>query len=463
MRYKNMYLMILVYVLALALTGVLLDDPANILPGLKKIMTAQDVLITDYVEIAGVGAAFVNSALVTLISVAILFLSKAPLNGFIITEMGLMSGFALFGKNFFNIWPIILGTWLYSRVQREPFSKYVSVALLATALAPLVSYMGFGSLYAHPVGGLITGIFIGMVLPPLSAYTYKVQNGMNLYNMGFACGLLAMMLVPILTAVGDTPSTALYWAEGYNFSFGVAMVTMCLFFILCGLFFSGRPVWAAWAGYRRLLTSSGRAPSDFLLTVGGGPVLINMGVNGLLATGYILLVGGDLNGPTLGGILTIIGFSAYGKHARNILPIMCGVLLGGIFMHYNVETPGLQLAALFGTTLAPFAGVFGWPTGILAGFLHSAVVLQAGYVLAGVNLYNNGFSGGLIAIVLFPTVTAIFQHRKPDLTPRNLFEVFEADKPSPMERDLPPTERTPEGKPFPVIQKKQEEQQSDQK
>ena len=187
-----------------------------------------------------------------------------------------------------------------------------------------------------------------------------------------------------------------------------------------------------------------------------------MGVNGLLATGYILLVGGDLNGPTLGGILTIIGFSAYGKHARNILPIMCGVLLGGVFMHYTVESPALQLAALFGTTLAPFAGVFGWPVGILAGFLHSAVVLQAGYVLAGVNLYNNGFSGGLIAIVLFPTVTAIFRHRKPELTPRSLFDVFEADKPALMERDLPPEERMPEGKPFPVIQEKQEEEKSDQ-
>ena len=364
MRYKSMYPMILVYILALVLAGLIFDDPANILPGLQKIVLTQDVLITDYVEIAGPGAAFVNSALVTLISLGLLYLSGDPLNGFTITEMGLMSGFALFGKNVANIWPIILGTWVYARIQKEPFSKYTSVALLATALSPLVSYMGLGSLYAHPLGGVLTGMLIGMVLPPLSAYTYKVQNGMNLYNMGFACGLLAMMLVPMLTAVGDAPSSVLYWAEGYNLRFGAAVALMCLAFIVCGLFCSDHPVWANWAGYRRLLTSSGRAPSDFLRMVGGGPVLINMGVNGLLATGYILLVGGDLNGPTLGGILTVIGFSAYGKHARNILPVMCGVLLGGIFMHYNVDAPGLQLAALFGTTLAPFAGVFGWPVGI---------------------------------------------------------------------------------------------------
>ena len=45
----------------------------------------------------------------------------------------------------------------------------------------------------------------------------------------------------------------------------------------------------------------------------------------------ILATGGDLNGPTLGGILTIMGFSAFGKHARNITPIMLGVVIGGAF------------------------------------------------------------------------------------------------------------------------------------
>lgn len=453
MRYKTMYFMLFAYALSLAAAGLLFDDPANILPGLQKIIFTQDVLITDYVEIAGPGAAFLNSSLVTMASILIHMLAKDHPNGFTITEMGLMSGFALFGKNFVNIWPIIFGTWLYSRFQKEPFSKYISVALLSTSLAPLVSYMGLGSLHAHPLGGWFTGILIGMVLPPLSAYTYKIQNGMNLYNMGFACGLLAMMLVPMLSAMGDAPSSVLYWAEGYNLQFGVAMALLCVFLIVCGLFFSGRPVWAAWAGYRRLLTSSGRSPSDFLLMVGGGPSLINMGVNGLLSTGYILLMGGDLNGPTLGGILTIIGFSAYGKHARNIVPVMGGVLLGGVLMHYNVDAPALQLAALFGTTLAPFSGVFGWPAGVLAGFLHSAVVLEAGYVLAGVNLYNNGFSGGLIAIVLFPVIMAIFCHRKPELQKLDFFEIFRKDRPEPMERDRPPEERTPEGEPFPAIQK----------
>ena len=94
---------------------------------------------------------------------------------------------------------------------------------------------------------------------------------------------------------------------------------------------------------------------------GPAPVLINMGVNGLIGMAFILATGGDLNGPTLGGILTIMGFSAFGKHARNITPIMLGVVIGGVFMHFDINQSSVQLALLFGTTLAPISGYFGWP------------------------------------------------------------------------------------------------------
>ena len=200
----------------LMLIGLSMGHPEQLLSGLWKIVTMQDLLITDYIHIAGPAAAFVNAGLVTIISILIIKLAKDPFNGFTIVEMGLMAGFSLFGKNVFNIWPIILGTWLYARYQKEPFSKYASVALLATALAPLVSYMALGSVHASLPLGVFTGILVGFLLPSLSAYTYKIQNGMNLYNMGFACGLFAMMVVPILTAFGDKPDSALYWSTGHN-------------------------------------------------------------------------------------------------------------------------------------------------------------------------------------------------------------------------------------------------------
>ena len=225
----------------LMLIGLSMGHPEQLLSGLWKIVTMQDLLITDYIHIAGPAAAFVNAGLVTIISILIIKLAKDPFNGFTIVEMGLMAGFSLFGKNVFNIWPIILGTWLYARYQKEPFSKYASVALLATALAPLVSYMALGSVHASLPLGVFTGILVGFLLPSLSAYTYKIQNGMNLYNMGFACGLLAMILVPVMSSMGANPTVAHHWAEGYNLHFAIFLGVLCLGLTVAGFFFSGRP------------------------------------------------------------------------------------------------------------------------------------------------------------------------------------------------------------------------------
>ena len=368
-RFNKIFQGTLAVSVLLMLLGVILDDPRDILPGLYRIVTMQDLLITDYVHIAGVGATLVNSGLVTIISILIVKLSKDSFNGFTLAEIGLMTGFSMFGKNIFNIWPILLGTWLYAKYQREPFGKYAGIGLLATSLSPLVSYMALGSIHASLPLGLLVGVLVGFILPPLSTYTYKIQNGLNLYNMGFACGMLAMMIVPVLIAFGDSPDSVLYWTTEYNETFAIVVGVVCVGFILAGFFLTGLPVWAVWAGYRRLLSTTGRAPSDFLRMFGAGPTLVNMGVNGLIGMGYIFLAGGDLNGPTLGGIFTIIGFSGFGKHALNILPVMAGVYLGAYGMHYQPDYPTLQLAGLFGTTLAPIAGHFGWPYGILAGFI----------------------------------------------------------------------------------------------
>ena len=139
-----------------------------------------------------------------------------------------------------------------------------------------------------------------------------------------------------------------------------------------------------------------------------------MGTLGIAATAYILLTGGTINGATLGGILTIIGFGAFGKHLRNILPIMGGVYLGSLVKTWNVNDPSVQLGALFGTSLAPISGQFGWQDGVLGGFLHSSMVLNTGILHGGLNLYNNGFSAGILALIIVPVIET-FKKRKEHL------------------------------------------------
>ena len=420
----------------LVLFGLCQDTPAGILRGMGVILTTEDVLITDYIAIAGMGAAFVNAGLVTLISVLLIKLVKDPVNGATLVTLGLMAGFSLFGKNILNIWPILAGTGLYALLKGETFAHHVNLALRATALSPVVSFM---AVRFSPWLGVGMGLVIGFVMPPVAEHAHRVQNGMNLYSLGFSCGLVAMMLVPAFKAFGLEPQSAHHWSTGNNRKLGLALAVLCLGFIGLGLIREpGRALKKYWA----LLRTSGRAPSDYIRTFTPGPVLVNMGVDGLIATGYIVFTGGDLNGATIGAIFTIIGFSGYGKHAFNILPVMGGVLLGSLANHVDPNSSSLQLAGLFGTTLAPFAGVFGWPFGVLAGLLHSSVVLQAGLPLEGMNLYNNGFSGGLVAIVLYPILTSLVKRRRPVLMEEDLFAMFDEDAPQSPD-ELPGRERQP--------------------
>lgn len=72
----------------------------------------------------------------------------------------------------------------------------------------MISYIALDNGWGNIWWAILVGAIIGFVLPPLSAYTYKIQNGMNLYNMGFACGLLATIMVPVMTSLGADPNVA---------------------------------------------------------------------------------------------------------------------------------------------------------------------------------------------------------------------------------------------------------------
>ncbi|MBR4955593.1 MAG: DUF1576 domain-containing protein, partial [Clostridia bacterium] len=72
-----------------------------------------------------------------------------------------------------------------------------------------------------------------------------------------------------------------------------------------------------------------------------------------------------------------------------------------------------------------------------AGFLHLAVVMRSGIQAQGANLYNNGFAGGVIAIVLYPLITSIFLRHKPFFRQIEWMDTFEDtdDMPIPPEDD----------------------------
>lgn len=373
--------------------------------GLYRIIIEPDFLITDYIAIGGLGAAFVNAGLLMLISIGILYKLNIQVTGSTISSIWLMSGFGLFGKNIFNVWFIILGVWLYAKFQKEKFSKYVYIALFGTSLAPIVTQIMFGTnlpkLLSIPLGACI-GILVGFLLPPLSTHMMRIHQGFNLYNIGFTAGIIGTIVVSILKSYGLDLDTRVIWSIDYQRPLTLLMFIIFSTMLALGYILNEK----SFLGLHRLYKYPGRAVTDFVLLEGLPVTLMNMGLNGLFATSYVIVVGGVLNGPVIGGIFTIVGFSAFGKHLSNMIPIFMGVFLGGLTKLWDVNDPGMLLAALFGTTLSPIAGQFGWGYGILAGFLHSVVVQNVGYLHGGLNLYNNGFSGGLVAATLIPIIEA---------------------------------------------------------
>lgn len=69
---------------------------------------------------------------------------------------------------------------------------------------------------------------------------------------------------------------------------------------------------------------------------------------------------------------------------------------------YEPSSTSSVLIALFSTTIAPIAGEYGVLAGIFAGFIHKAVATNVGFIHGGINLYNNGLAGGLVAGTLIP-------------------------------------------------------------
>ena len=131
---KTRYIILTAFAFSLILFGLVMDSPKNILPGIQRIIVEPDILITDYISVGGIGAAFVNSGLTTLAFLIILYRLRLELYGTAITALFLISGFSFFGKNIFNIWFIFLGVYLYARFQRESFTRYIYTALFGTCL-----------------------------------------------------------------------------------------------------------------------------------------------------------------------------------------------------------------------------------------------------------------------------------------------------------------------------------------
>jgi hypothetical protein len=394
-------------VLLLIVFSLIANTPVQIVEGLIQIVSTNDNLLTDYIAIANLGAAFFNAALVTALAVFVVLFAKADVNGPVVAGVFTVTGFAFFGKDISNVIPIFIGVYLYSLYSKEDYKNNINAALFGTTMAPFVSaimlYPDLNRLLSIPLG-IVSGLLLGFILPSVAKLAYKIHNGFNLYNIGFSSGLILMVVVSILKVFAFKIEPTLLWSSGNNLILSLFLGAFYLITIVFIILSRSKPQ----LNFVRFNMESGVAPSDFITKYGFASTLLNMIVVGLISHIYILIFNAPLNGPTIGGVFTIIGFGAYGKNIRNVVYILLGASLGHILGWWELSTPVIMLGALFGTGIAPIAGKYGFIVGTIAITLHIALVQNVGSLYFGLNLYNNGFAEGFTGFIIPAIMGGLF-------------------------------------------------------
>lgn len=402
----------------LMILAFIIESPQSLVSGMMTILVSPSQLFTDYMEIASVGSTLLNVAIMLGISIYSYKKLEIPLNGTVIGSLGMLAGFSFFGKNLFNSIPFMIGVWIYTKVTKQNYRNYVIVGLFGSALGPLISFLAFSGVLPQGWSVLIAyalGIFIGFILPQLSTQFLGFHQGFSLYNVGFTAGIIGMVVLGFMNAFGIEVETRTLTSTQSPLILYQLLIGFCVILIVTSFYlhFKKKEKYH----FKLLLKLSGRLPSDFVEMTNMATVTLNMSIIGFILLGYVLMNGGQLNGPIVGSIIGVMSFGAFGNQVKNTVPVLVGIMIGSYLTGVEPTSTSALIAAIFGTTLAPVSGYYGPFAGMIAGFVHITLVSHVVVMHGGLNLYNNGFAGGFVAAVLVP-IFEIFEGIRQEMKER---------------------------------------------
>lgn len=370
--------------LMLLVFAITLSTPEQLFTGFFNIMTSSSLLITDYAYIGGIGAAFLNSFLVTSLYLMLIFRRKINLDFSFIATIFTIAGFSFFGKNLFNTLPLILGNYLYTKLVKKSCPQTINSAIFSSAVAPVVSFIAFGLGLPSLLGiflGSFTGIFIGLIFPIISIHVRGIHQGLNLFNGGFAAGVLAMAIYGFLSLFYSFPekTTVAYLEYQHIFKIYWLFFSLALLALMCIFLF-----------YRSIDSKSAYHQKSF-------NNCFQVAIVSLFYSGYLVMINAPFNGFVFGSLLTVIGFCFSGITLKNLFPPFLGVL----FIH--LLSPGSLINSqevvslvLFSIGLSPLTKQRGQVLGFFSGILLALFAPLAFQLHGGLNLYNSGFACGFV-------------------------------------------------------------------
>lgn len=410
-----------------------------------RILTSPCPLVTDYFQLGGLGSTLLNAGVCGMACCAFLAGRKVVAHSSILAGYFLVIAHCFYGLNFLNMWPCFFGVLIYCRAFRADYRHHLHIAMFSTAFGPFISEflfrytLGESFSWEMPqvtlpgvVLAVLTGLFIGFVIPGLLAGTQSMHKGYSLYNAGLAFGLLGFFMYSLLYKTLGIPQgetfplkNELYESFGTSYHqfltpFLAAVFLLCLF---CGWLLNGHSL----QGYGALLADSGHR-SDFAKTYGMPLCLVNLGIYGLLFLAYMNMImyatdGAGYTGASMGVTIAALTFTATGQHPRNVWPIVAGYmllsLLAGFFWSlqgqeaaWTLSTQSYLNGVAFATGLCPISGKFGWKAGVAAGMICAVMCSSTSALHGGLVLYNGGLTAGLTALILVPILEHYLPHKR---------------------------------------------------
>ena len=419
---KVLRAMMCLFSLAFLIAAVLAPDMSEMFSGLGRICTLPAQLTKDYFkpELGSLSGSMLNYFLISALCCALMFLPGAKVTGATVLAYFLTIGFSSYGMTILNILPLMFGVVVYSLIRKQSFGKNLNFFMFSTAVAPIISQVWF---YYPTMGdaphftllglliSLIIGVVVGCAMPALCAHSPGFHKGYDLYNAGPAAGFLCFLIFAVLYKnLGvEAPAIGADLGEGYPLfvnAFCIIVFALCVVF---GFMLGGMK------DYGKLFTDSGYK-SDFTAKYSVGANIMNVGVYGLFIVLYYNLIGAKFTGPTMGAIFCMLCCCCNGATPLNVFPIMIGYVIMGLLNRagitaFAVNAQAIVVGLCFASGLAPISGEYGILAGIVAGMLHYCLVTSVPAIHGGFNLYNGGFTAGIVCFLYVPILEHYFKSK----------------------------------------------------
>ena len=401
-----------------------MPDVDQLTEGLLRIMNSPTKAATNFFDVGGYAATFMNMGLVGLICTWLYCIPGRQANNAATLVTLLTVGFGSWGIHILNIWPTILGVALHCVVKGEKLGSRTNAMLFSTGLAPFISELMVRYPYPETVGihpsgvalALIIGVFVGYFLPAGLDNSPKIHKGFALYSAALPIGMTAFLLNGFLYKAMGVP------VPEATSDLSVADPVICNVF--CIILFTAFIVVALLMGcspkhYIQSILSPQHVV-HFGASFGNAAMLMNAGVFGLFILAYFNIVGAEFNGIVFGSVFCMLSTCNSGSHPLNAIPIIMGYALASQFFQALTPFSGGEITQFlhsqsiivgicYANGLSPIAHEYGWRYGILVAAMHFCMVTTTPQLHGGMCLYNGGFTAALVCLLILPGMERHFR------------------------------------------------------